>query len=254
MMTMPERISPKLSPLLGLLVFTGVGCKDEPTPEAKPQVEPVKDEPKATVAATPAAKTAEPALPADKERPPGRMQMQELDVASLAPDLKYEGKATKAVSWTDDNGENIAIFSRVDDEKNNGAKLQLSHYARTDGKPKLLRDVEDGIESCEFDMSAEFRDSVLALTDLDADGYGELTFAFALNCTSDVSPGRQHLFMLENGDEYVINGEESIVLDGQPLGGKKEMESFKSAPAPFVGHVNAAWDELADESRRRYGA
>ena len=57
--------------------------------------------------------------------------------------------------------------------------------------------MKDQTEKCDADMTVELRDAALEVTDLDRDGFGELTFAYALNCTSDMSPATLKLLTIE---------------------------------------------------------
>lgn len=170
--------------------------------------------------------------------------------------IAVESKIEKAVTWTDKNGENFAIFSRREttkkskDETLESGYLDVKHVVMGE-PPKVLRHVKDQVEKCDADMLVEFRDAALELTDLDKDGIGELTFAYALTCASDMTPAELKLLTIENGDKYILRGWTRMEAQGtnKPSGGEFTVDpSFKSGPPAFFEHAKASWLKVRPHS------
>jgi len=172
----------------------------------------------------------------------------------IPKEVRVAGTLTKVIVWTDKNGENLAVFSQRtakskegkplvgDDGPFESGYLAVQHVL-LGAPPKVLRELKDKEEGCDADLSVEFRDAALAVTDLDHDGIGELTFAYSLNCASDLSPARLKLAMLENGDKFMLRGSTRVAGGGEPASGGTFVvdSSFKEAPAGFLEHAKASW-------------
>ena len=189
----------------------------------------------------------------------GAAQARDVEPQTLVrvKDLPRGVKAPKgfesALKWTDKNGENLLILAVFKTSGKNEAGevlpravLTIEHLVISDGqKAKLLRSVRDGVEPCDFDLTAEFRGNP-ELTDLDADGVAEVTVAYQLSCKSDVSPDIVKLLVLQNGEKYILRGEGLYPGDNDKmLGGK-----FKPDPDPaqwpkaFLDHARATWKRI----------
>ena len=188
-----RRASPFCFPLLALL--SACAKSDPPAPSTSGSATPAAPAPVAEKAAGSSGVGAMRVVTKDK----------------LPKGIAAESKVEKAVAWTDKNGENFAVFSRRETTtKTKGETLEsgyldVQHVIASD-PPKVLRHVKDQIEKCDGDMLVEFRDAALEVTDLDDDGIGELTFAYALTCTTDMSPAELKLLTIENGDKYILRG------------------------------------------------
>ncbi len=217
-----------------------VACsKNDPPPPAASPV--------ASAAASPPAKPSEPTTTAAQVAAVGPMR--NVAAETIPKNVTVAGKLTKAVAWTDKNGDNLAVFSRREASGKKGgesfesAYLDVQHVVLGE-PPRVLRNVKDKVENCDFDLSVDFRDAALAVTDIDGDGFGELTFAYSLNCASDMSPAELKLLVLENGDKYILRGSTRIPKMGvdPAVGGDYKVDpSFKSAPPAFLEHAKAAW-------------
>ncbi|MEW5855348.1 MAG: M949_RS01915 family surface polysaccharide biosynthesis protein [Myxococcota bacterium] len=186
--------------------------------------------------------------------PPPLRQLKPSDVPRA---LKPNGTVQRVVGWTDQNGENLVIFSTRDttgSDKETGEdtrtrQLFVEHVVVGKGKPRQLRLVRDGVEACAMDLDARFIDAALGVTDLDGDGLGEVTFAYVTACRSDVSPLTLKLLMLENGEKYIIRGETRVdVGEGEKLGGKQEVDaSLQKGPPLFREHALKVWSAIVEQ-------
>jgi len=172
---------------------------------------------------------------------------------NAAAGFKAPGKLIGGLRWTDRNGENVLAFwrgesqRRVGDETRLSAILHARHYAAN----KLLREVKDLVERCEFDLTLAIVDGSAQVTDLDKDGIGEATFAYKLGCRSDVSPLAMKLLVLEGGAKHILRGETRVdVGGGEHMGGTYKVDaSFARAPA-FLAHAKKVWQAVVDERLR----
>ncbi len=179
----------------------------------------------------------------EKETPFSVKTTSSFDIAKL----EKEGTILYSKIWEDTNGENIAMFTQVPDKQ-----LFVYHYAIKDNAPKLLRKVTDFIKDCEFDYGFEFIQSSIAVTDLDKNNLGEVTFAYKITCTSDVSPWDMKLLTLENGNKYIIRGTTALSFENETYGGDKTIgESFVNGPKSFLENANKIWDASIKELKWR---
>ena len=185
-----------------------------------------------------------------------------VDPATLATSMKPEewkrlttppvGDPAKSAvvtawKWSDQNGENLALFGNVGADDKNGSQLWVRVVSGADKKE--LRLVKDGVEVCEFDTTCAFADGATGVTDLDKDGVSELTFAYRLACRSDVSPSDLKLLVLEGTDKYILRGSSFIDFgDGGAVGGDFKPDPEKAKwPAGFDAHAEKTWAAVRKE-------
>lgn len=201
-----------------------------------------------TLAAVAAATTVSIAPVAARE--PGPYDVQELPAASALPKaIKVKGTQVLQV-WTwkeyDLINTGYAVFSQTDTVKAGrltGRKIYVQLYSGKGEKQKQLRLVQDGVASCEFDVGVGFIDGSVSVTDEDEDGVNELTFAYDVECTSDVSPATRKLLLLEGKDKHALRGTSQVDPGGGAVGGEYKAEGFKKAPL-LKALAEARWKEL----------
>lgn len=153
--------------------------------------------------------------------------------------LDHDGKIVNQRIWNDANGENIVLFTQKE------AELFVYHYVIDTDNPKVLRKIYDAEKGCDYDLTLEFVEAAIKLTDLDNDNIGELTFAYKIACISDVSPVGLKLLMLEDGKKFILRGNTIIKMGNDKIGGDKTVDaSFKNGPDPFLSHANKVWDSI----------
>jgi hypothetical protein len=205
----------------------------------------------AAAPAEPAASAPAAATPAPEPQGGKPFEVLAFDAKALPQALEVKGKLVAGARFHDVNGENFVILSMVEKVKEDvGTSIYLhaTHHASAGGEVKTLREVKDRSEDCEFDNNTWFTENSLQITDLDKDGMGEVTFAYELLCTSDVSPAELKLLLLEGGDKYIIRGQTTITLPGEEgtIGGEKQVDaSFEKGPPEFLKHAEAQWKKLS---------
>jgi hypothetical protein len=192
--------------------------------------------------------------------------LERLPFDAKAVDRKHVLKdVVQGARWKDANGENLVVLSsrtrrRPCEERRDGAcseeevsdvELQAVHVVRKDGRERELRRVRDSTLGCSFDNETKFLKDSLEVSDLDRDGVGEVLFAYFLQCTSDVSPATLKLLLLENGDKYILRGQNSLkgVERNAPEGPPPSVDaSFDEGPRVFRAHALQRWSQWKDRS------
>jgi hypothetical protein len=164
--------------------------------------------------------------------------------------LPYDGELLYGRSWEDKNGKNILIFTEKTTEKqlypDEPSTYTINLHAYHFAGDKLIREVKDFEKDCMFDMRARFIEKSITITDIDEDGYAEVTFVYRLGCTSELSPDGLKLMMLENGEKYAIRGNTLVDYSGDGsnvVGGVTNVDDSFNAIPEFLAHAKKIWDE-----------
>ena len=171
--------------------------------------------------------------------------------------INYKGKLVSALGWKDQNGDNLIILTQTDpvaskgENDGNNQDLYAYHYANKNGAAyQLLRQIYDFVKDCPFDIMLGHVANSLTVTDLDENGYAEVTFLYTNGCRSDVSNDELKLMMLENGQKYAIRGTTVFYRDGKPMPeyngpvSKTVDAAFGKAPRPLLDYANQQWDRF----------
>lgn len=152
----------------------------------------------------------------------------------------------KAIAFKDKNGDNYVLFATRSSERDGSrsASLEARHVVVSGGVARVLRTVKEAVEDCEEDVVCAFIDRAVAVTDLDANGFAEVTFAYRVACKGDVSPDTIKLLVLENGNKLILRGEDRVYIEP---GHERRGGRFKPDPAPgkwptaFFEHAKKTW-------------
>jgi hypothetical protein len=228
-----------------LVVACGRGASPEGAPPRADAAGPAAKTGDAAALAATAPATTAPASAAAPPKTPVALQVLELDRAAIPAELPFPGAVVDGARFVDANGENFVILSQVLRPADNAIFLYATHYSRAAGAVKLMREVKDHEEGClEWDNVTEFTTGALEITDLDADGVGEITFAYQVDCVTDMTPLRYKLLVLEGGEKYIIRGTMTYIEPDGPVGGEKRVdESFKKAPPELLRHAEDRWSK-----------
>lgn len=180
--------------------------------------------------------------------PTAAVERSKFDPSAVPKRLEVSGDISGGIRWRDANGDNVLVMSTV--RRRRG--ILRSIYLRADhvvtdaeGVSRVLRTIRDHEERCDGDLFGKFIDESFAVTDLDEDRIGEVTFAYELGCMTDLSPKDLELLVLENGDKYVIRGATRIEFEGEGYGGEQHIDdSFDEAPNAFLAHAKAVWADI----------
>lgn len=181
--------------------------------------------------------------------------------------LSYSGNALEILKWNDKAGENILILSltkKITKRDSYGEEyfekeLYIYHYIKnSNGQTNLSRKITDNIKECPFDVTLEFIKNSLTITDLDKNGWTEITVLYKLCCRSDVSPSDMKLMMLEKGNKYALRGTMIVDVIPQPelqqyideygWGKYKVDPAFNSADSKLLKFAKQQWEKFKYES------
>lgn len=161
-------------------------------------------------------------------------------------EVEIKGNIIDGKRWIDANGENIVFFSEQTILNNSKEGLGTStrelhayHYKQNESDYELIREVQDFTKNCGFENRARFMEESISVTDLDMNGVGEISFAYRLGCSSELSPDGLKLIMLENGKKYAIRGNTLAQFGPDEIyGGEMNIDpSFEIAHESFLKHA-----------------
>ncbi len=174
--------------------------------------------------------------------------------AEVPKGVAIEGQIFDAMRFDDAGGENLVVFSEGEERETatetRSKEIYGAQYVLDGERPRRLWLLTDFERDCPFDVSAGFLPGSLTVTDLDSDGFAEVTIVYRLACRSDVSPSTQKLIMREGPQKYAIRGTTLIRPDpsAAPYGGEMAIDpSFSGAPASFRSFALAQWQRFAEE-------
>jgi hypothetical protein len=166
------------------------------------------------------------------------------------------GTPVRAVVWNDARGRNLVVLSSASRKlkpSGTSAKLYADHFATRAGSTVRLRAVRDGLDCTEGDLTARFKTGSPAVADVDHDHVAEVTFAYLLGCSNDVSPSTFKLLVLEGGAKYIVRGQ-SWEDQAGPVQGDHRLAfgtpepAWSKWPAPIAERAKAVyhhWTHLA---------
>jgi len=165
----------------------------------------------------------------------------------LPAKVKAKGKTVLEVwTWKDGDGSDAAaVFSATDsrDAELASRELFVQYFRGKRGKLSQQRLIRDWFRDCEFDLIVEVVAKSVAITDEDHDGVSELSFAYDLACTSDVSPMTRKLMVLEGKDKHALRGTSRVDDGSGPAGGEYQADPFRGAPE-LKALAERRWKEL----------
>lgn len=177
-------------------------------------------------------------------------QLQKNDVPASAT---YLGKLKQAIRWTDKNGDNLLVLTETGetesknaaDDSYRDAALYAYHFALVGDSARPNWRVYDFVRECPVDISLNFVENSLALTDLDNNGKAEIWMMYKIGCQGDVSPVPMKIIMYENNKKYAARGESYLKLpEGEAMGGTYRFDdAFKRAPAVFRQYADQLWQK-----------
>ncbi len=201
--------------------------------------------------------------PAENERKNiDEVEMLQFSKSDLPSDIKYAGNIVSGKRWNDKNGENILILTKTGVKKKkakhpdfeeyiNEAELFGYHYVSTGGSFSLLWKINDFVNDCPLDLTLDFIQGSLSITDLNDNGIAESTFLYKLACRGDVSPSTLKLIMHENDTKYALRGDMLVRINGYNEGGNYKVDkSFDTAPDAFLDFAKSQWMEFRLETFR----
>jgi len=188
-----------------------------------------------------------------------------MNSAAIPNFVKYKGSLDTAVHYTDKEGEHILITSEdfkldsaemvitsadnkdssVSKTETKSANLYAYNYIISGKTAKLLWQMHDFVDSCDFDITAGYLPGTFAITDLDKNGIAEVWLMYKVDCASDVSPVPMKIIMHEGAQKYAMRGGTRVKVNATEYTGGKYIfdEAFSKAPEVFKQHARLLWSK-----------
>ena len=188
------------------------------------------------------------ALPAFAAADPTIIPFRSDSSGQLPERVKASGTVIRTISWTDSNGDNVAVFSSTTTTKTKKEvtlttkSLFVDVFNGKNGKLKKVRNVREVVSNCDADVTNDLFDTSVGVTDLDQNGVGELTFGYRSACRSDMSPAAMKVLVLEGSKKYILRGQTSLPSD--KAADDAFSADFKGAPGKFLEHAAKVWKKF----------
>ncbi len=159
---------------------------------------------------------------------------------------KEKGGTSRELRFTDMAGEHLVKFNltdvkskKVEDGYARSRELVVTHTLGG----KAVWQAKDFVKQCVFDLALELYDDSVEVTDVDENGFGEISFLYKLGCRSDVSPDTAKLLLYEGPTKFALRGEtREQVGETEFAGGEFQADpAFETAPAAFLDFATAKW-------------
>ena len=163
-----------------------------------------------------------------------------LSPAELKP-YPFEGEVVTQKRWRDAQGEQTALLTR------NEKELFVYHYRRDEAGVRLVQSTTDHVKDCTDDITLAFLDDAIAVTDVDNDRVGELTFAYETACRTDVSPVNLHVVLWVDGKSYYVQGYNTLELGDQRLAeGRRVEDNLSEASPAWRAQLDRTWQAIVE--------
>ena len=173
--------------------------------------------------------------------------------AGLAKDLKYLGNFIDAIQWQDSLGENIVIRSHSGiyqtqadvDSGTNSAALFAYRYLIKNDSVELGWKMTDFVKACELDITCNYLEDSLLITDLDKDSIAEVWLIYQKACRGDVSPAEMKVLMYEGSKKYAMRGVRRIQISkSEVIGGEYNFDNaFRTGDPLFRQYAKKLWKQ-----------
>lgn len=176
-----------------------------------------------------------------------------LPVAGLEQEYVVSGVMTAAhrLDW---RGQAYTlILSRtgsfsVADGDERSARLYATLFADSADGHEQRWVIQDRVDDCPVDITAEFTGKPVQVSDADADGIPEFWVSYRISCRGDVSPSTLKLIGYEGSQKYALRGTSRLQLGDSSEGGDYQADAaFKSAPL-LQEFAQQLWSAVRDEA------
>ncbi|MEA3451701.1 MAG: hypothetical protein U9Q83_07335, partial [Bacteroidota bacterium] len=184
----------------------------------------------------------------------GSLKMLTFDKSVMDKLDNVKGDLVFGYKWEDKMGINVLVFTtqeKFSQMRYGGPQdghytkfMKAYHFAGTEHHYSLIRMIQDGDDACQCppnDLENEFYEKSISITDLNEDGFAEITFMYYMLCAEEVIPVPTKLMMLENGEKYAIRGDS--YLNNYKIGGAK-FGDMKGADQVLIDYANETWDKF----------
>lgn len=135
----------------------------------------------------------------------------------LPNNISFKGKLIEAKKWTDKNGVNYLVISRIgpyltsdpssSDEDLGNVELNACQYIIKNNSIATLWQTSETIKNCVTDMWIEIFPNSTSITDLDKNGITETTIVYRFSCRGGVDPSNMKVVLHEGKQIFCLRGE-----------------------------------------------
>lgn len=166
------------------------------------------------------------------------------------------GTTLKQIVFEDKDGQGLLLLSRTEVNADAGAdepstsqivlRAELFGLASQQATWISRWHVDEPTECEGLDFDAGYFLDQATVTDLDANGQAELTFASHSFCGGGVDPQQLHIEVRQGNEHYVVKGESLVEIEGDaPFGGERQdSASVARAPSPIQDHLDKVWEAI----------
>lgn len=178
-------------------------------------------------------------------------ELTRLPVDSL-DEFAVDGVATAAYRLDSGKQAYTLILSRtgsfaVADNDERSARLYATLFAGGADGHQQRWVIQDRVDACPLDVTAEFTGKPAQVSDADADGIPEFWVSYRISCRGDVSPSTLKLIGYESSQKYAMRGSSRLKLgDGSEGGDYQADAAFATAPL-LQKYAHGLWMEVRDE-------
>ena len=123
-------------------------------------------------------------------------------------------------------------FAQSSNSDERSARLYATLFAEQGDEHMQVWLIQDRVDACPFDITAEFTQPALSVSDADGDGEAEFWVGYRVSCRSDVSPATLKLIGYEGAQKYVLRGSARLQLGDSSEGGEYVADAaLQKAPA-----------------------
>lgn len=176
-----------------------------------------------------------------------------LPLAGLDQEYVVAGVMTDAYEVNFGGQSYALILSRtgsfsVGEGDERSARLYATLYADTADGHEQRWLIQDRVDACPVDITADFTDKPAQVSDADADGILEFWVSYRISCRGDVSPSTLKLIGYEGSQKYALRGTSRVQLGDSSEGGDYQADAaFKAAPL-LQEYAQRLWMTVRNEN------
>lgn len=173
------------------------------------------------------------------------------DKNRIPQSAKFLGKAVGGAHWKDIGGEHWVVLSEIEpydsDTEGKDAEVYAYKFSKVNEKDTAFKQVwkeHDFVTRCDFNLVCGFQKGT-NITDLDADGIGEVTFLYKTGCRREKIPMKLRLVMYEGSKKYTMKGSTVMLaseIDPENLDETRTKEgAWASLPEEITEFADKKW-------------
>lgn len=192
------------------------------------------------------------------------VKIDSIGFGDIPKEIDYRGIIVEALKWTDSLGTNILLLTQTggftfkDTTGEVNARAELNAYLFTKKKSEKTFSrhwkLYDFIVCYGVDYYAGYYQHSLSITDLDKDGFAEITFIYKLSCRGDTSPATQKLIMYEKNEKYAMRGETLIRAGDPKISSKNNFtpEVKLKNKQDFFEFAKKRWETIGEDDYKQF--